>query len=195
MTRPKIRNILVPTDFSSSADAALTRAKALAAATGAEVTLLYVVEPTPADGAYDMRQSYGSRAGEVAPSDIGPEVAAALHSVGRTRLVLRRGDPGEAIVGYARTTDVDLIMIGAHGGKAAFPRRIGSVAMHVLHHAPVPVQLVRGPSRSASGERVSRVPARSSREEVFRGLDGNGRVEFGVLHRSRLEELPHDTAP
>lgn len=190
MTPSKVRNILVPTDFSSSAEAALARAKTLAAATGAEVTLLHVVEPAFADGVHDIRESYAPWAGDATPS----EAAAALHAVGSTegitRLVLLRGDPSETIVGYASTTDVDLIVIGAHGGKAARPRRLGRVAKYVLHHAPVPVQLVRSPSSSAAGARVSHVPVLSSRARVFRGLDGGRRVEFGVSHRSRLEGTP-----
>jgi nucleotide-binding universal stress UspA family protein len=53
------------------------------------------------------------------------------------------GSPGEAIVGYAETNDVDLISIATHGrsglGRAVF----GSVADYILRRSSTPVLLIR----------------------------------------------------
>lgn len=53
------------------------------------------------------------------------------------------GDPDEAIVNYAREHGADLIVMGSHGHTGLRHLLMGSVAEHVLRHAPCPVLIVR----------------------------------------------------
>ena len=54
-----------------------------------------------------------------------------------------RGDPDDAIVEYAREHGADLIVMGSHGHTGLRHLLMGSVAEHVLRHAPCPVLIVR----------------------------------------------------
>jgi nucleotide-binding universal stress UspA family protein len=57
----------------------------------------------------------------------------------RVRTSVRRGIPHTAIIDYATTHDVDLVVMGTHG-RTGFQRfLLGSVAERVLREAPVPV--------------------------------------------------------
>jgi len=48
-------------------------------------------------------------------------------------LVLKEGDPAQQIVEYARTTDVDLIMMPTHGYGRFRAALLGSVTAKVIH--------------------------------------------------------------
>jgi nucleotide-binding universal stress UspA family protein len=70
----------------------------------------------------------------------------------RARTVVETSDhPADNIVAYARTADIDLIVMGTHG-RGAFDRLfLGSVAERVMRMAPCPVLTVRGPEHRAVG--------------------------------------------
>lgn len=53
------------------------------------------------------------------------------------------GDPAPAISEFAASHGCDLILIGTRGHSGLAGTLLGSVAMKVVHHAPVPVLLVR----------------------------------------------------
>lgn len=54
------------------------------------------------------------------------------------------GDPAETIIDYAKTHDVDHIVMGGHGGpQGTLTRLLGSVATTVVSEAPVTVTVVR----------------------------------------------------
>ena len=57
--------------------------------------------------------------------------------------VVIRGNPGDAIVDYAQEHGSDLIVMGSHGYTGLRHLLMGSVAEHVLRHAPCPVLIVR----------------------------------------------------
>jgi nucleotide-binding universal stress UspA family protein len=56
---------------------------------------------------------------------------------------IARGDPGETINGYAGEKTCDAIVMGTRGLGAAMAALLGSTANAVLHHAKVPVTLVK----------------------------------------------------
>ncbi|BDI29912.1 hypothetical protein CCAX7_19630 [Capsulimonas corticalis] len=65
------------------------------------------------------------------------------------RTVAASGHPMEKIVHAAKTTGADLIVIGGCGaGGFKSLLRGGGVADGILHHAPCPVLIVRGPQRA-----------------------------------------------
>lgn len=53
------------------------------------------------------------------------------------------GDPREAIVDTAREEGVDLVVVGSHGRSGISKLLMGSVASHVVTHAPCSVLVVK----------------------------------------------------
>lgn len=53
------------------------------------------------------------------------------------------GDPAPAITEFAASHGCDLILIGTRGHSGLTGTLLGSVTMKVVHHAPVPVLVVR----------------------------------------------------
>jgi nucleotide-binding universal stress UspA family protein len=53
------------------------------------------------------------------------------------------GNPGEALITAAQQRSADLIVVGSHGRHGLQRLFLGSVAEHVVRHAPIPVLVVR----------------------------------------------------
>lgn len=53
------------------------------------------------------------------------------------------GDPRETLLDRARATGVDLIVVGSHGRSGITKLIMGSVASHIVTHAPCNVLVVR----------------------------------------------------
>lgn len=157
----RLKNIVVPTDFSGSSEEALCYAGALAEWYKAKVILLHVMEsdtmkPLRAvDGGMDLikklkadRQGYLK--GLVKLDDLaGVEV--------EPRIV--EGVPAFEIIEAARDSVADLIIMGTHGLTG--PQRVffGSVAERVVRMSPLPVLTVRRPEHgfvecSIGGKRI-----------------------------------------
>jgi|KBSSwiStaDraftv2_1062776.scaffolds.fasta_scaffold48265_1 nucleotide-binding universal stress UspA family protein len=117
----RIHRILVPTDFGPASDAALAQARQLAAALGASLHLVHVLEDA-------------QRADALAAS-----LEAAL---GHETAVLN-GPTAPTIVEYATDRAFDLIVMGTHGRTGVAHLLLGSVAEQVVRTAPCPVLTVR----------------------------------------------------
>jgi nucleotide-binding universal stress UspA family protein len=67
-----------------------------------------------------------------------------LHRAGfSTSVKVLPGDPREALVETARTEKADLLIVGSHG-RTGLPKLVlGSVASHVVAHAPCDVLVVK----------------------------------------------------
>jgi nucleotide-binding universal stress UspA family protein len=144
-----IHRILVPTDFGAAAHAAVSYARELARATGAEVHLLHVVDDiatrfmefpyarfTETQAAVEMsaQAQLDELARGVDPAGPPPHVA-----------VLTSSAPANAIVGYAADEHIDLIVMGTHGRAPVVRMFLGAVADRVIRTAPCPVLTVREP--------------------------------------------------
>jgi nucleotide-binding universal stress UspA family protein len=146
------RHILVPHDFSATAEAALSYATALALKLGARITVLNVYE-LPSYG-------YGEALGFTAEilSDIqraseeGVKIAAdRARSAGvEVNDAVRQGPAWSEIDAAANELGVDLIVMGTHGRKGLSRAFLGSVAEKVVRTAPCPVLAVRGGNESAA---------------------------------------------
>ena len=155
---PKVTRILVPTDFSETADAALAYAKELAAKLDASLHVLHVMSDPYAAAMY-VPEVYAP------PS---PEAQARALEKTRERLRARLDEEEEArfhgacaivtgltakqIVTYAVEHGVDLIVMGTHGRRGVTHLLLGSVAEHVVRTAPCPVLTVRAPKSTATVE-------------------------------------------
>jgi universal stress protein A len=143
----KIRQILVPTDFSAAAGRALRYAAPLAKRFGAAMVLLHVVPPLT----YEADYGYGPVLRRVPNAEKILCATRHLQSTARpTRTLCRRptclvrtGNAAEEIVRAARDLKTDLIVMG-EGSMAGHEREGGkTIAEKTLHDAPCPVLIVR----------------------------------------------------
>lgn len=139
----KIRNILVPTDLSDACDKALDYAVQLAGVFDARVHLLHVIEmPVVADPLPgSMMWPYPSAA-------ILDEARHFLEDLRsricvKSKIVVERGVPSEAILDYAREHGIDLIVMATHGRRGFTRMLVGSTTETVLRRACCPVVSIR----------------------------------------------------
>lgn len=125
MATSPVRNILVATDFSDSAEAALVLAIRYAGVAGAGLHVLHVF----ASGEIDVTQLLADAVAKAAP-DVPVTVAAT------------GGDPAQEILRYAAQHPIDLIVLGTHGRTGVSRLLLGSVAERVLRAARCPVLVV-----------------------------------------------------
>jgi nucleotide-binding universal stress UspA family protein len=135
--------ILVPTDGSPGSDRVVTHAVALAAAHGATIHGVYVVDTasyaglsmdTSWEGVGRVLREEGETALEslrgAAEGDVAVETA------------LLDGSPAREIVDYAEGADCDLVVMGTHGRGGIDRLLLGSVAERVVRTTTVPVLTV-----------------------------------------------------
>lgn len=150
-----IRNILLAVDFSSCSRAALKAGLELAAAVGASVELLHVVElphhlspelpvlAEPKTGRELALREF-ARSEAAKKLDIWLDEARERGVTATSRLEV--GQPKAAIVAHSRRDEVDLLVMGTHG-RTGLPHLVaGSVAEHVVRHAACSVLTVREPT-------------------------------------------------
>jgi nucleotide-binding universal stress UspA family protein len=146
----RIKNVLVATDFSEPSAVALDYGRELARTSGAKLHVLHVVDdlrwryatdmaPTPLVGIQEeVEASAASRLETLLTDEDRSQLRA--HAVALTAIA-----PSEAIVQYAKTEGVDVIVIGTHGRNGLAHLFMGSVAERVVRLAPCPVLTVRHP--------------------------------------------------
>ena len=146
--------ILVPTDGSDSAKAAIREAIALAAAFDAEVLLMRVVPLEHEADVTALSASGLSPMRSEAQSEMEAHFQEALAGFeGRgiePQFEIALGDPASTIVEKAGAWPADLVVMGSHGRSALGRLMLGSVSDAVVHKAPCSVLVSRGP---AIGER------------------------------------------
>ena len=147
------KTILVPHDFSSSANHAAALARDEAKLHGARLVLLHVVELphqiTPetaivpdATGAPISVRDYAVAGAEEHLADL----VARLGKDGvATSSVVKVGVAVDEILRYADAEHVDLIVVGTHGRTGLSRLMLGSVAERVVRGAKPPVLTVRHP--------------------------------------------------
>ena len=160
-----VARILVPTDFSETADAALEYAKVLAGQLGASLHLLHVFSNPYNVAAYApevyapmppaMRERALEDAGECLLTRLNSDEAERFRG---TRAVVT-GLTAPQIVMYANEQAIDLIVMGTHGRRGVAHLLLGSVAEHVVRIAGCPVLTVRDPGtqQRGHGEPVTRI--------------------------------------
>jgi nucleotide-binding universal stress UspA family protein len=144
----KLAKILVPTDMSEFSEHALKYGCEFARRFQAELHLLNVVQDVvamvpepgmafPAPGEYmrELQQASEESLNRL-PDPQWVEGVTVIREV-------RVGTPFVEIVRYARTGDIDLIVIGTHGRSGLAHVLLGSTAERVVRKAPCPVLSVR----------------------------------------------------
>jgi nucleotide-binding universal stress UspA family protein len=135
------KTIVVASDGSESADAAVAKATELARASSGRLVLVHVVEHTMGKAA-----GYAARADEPDLKAHVEKQVADLTSQGVkaelqiTDIVL--GGPAKTIADVAKQVSADLIVAGTRGHGALFGLIGGSVSQRLLHVSPCPVLIV-----------------------------------------------------
>jgi nucleotide-binding universal stress UspA family protein len=153
---PRIRNILVPTDFSEPAGAAWRYAQGLAGRFKCRVHLLHVVSPP------FLYDAWGTDAAALNMA----ELIARFEDAARRQLARLAGRAGrgatrvvtstttgltvEQILDYIAAHHIDLVVIGTHGRGMVGHLLLGSVAERVVQRSSVPVVTVHGRAQRAS---------------------------------------------
>jgi nucleotide-binding universal stress UspA family protein len=143
-------SVMVGTDGSTTAAAAVGEAIALASKVDARLLIVSAYEPISELRLREERQS--------APSDaqwmVNPreDVLAVLEQardqaldggVSRVDTFARQGDAADAIIDIAEEQGCDLIVVGNKGMTGAKRFLLGSVPNKISHHAPCSVLIVR----------------------------------------------------
>jgi nucleotide-binding universal stress UspA family protein len=135
--------ILVPTDGSEVSERAAREAFDLAAAVGATVRILFVIDESPSSFLLTTDtmsqvlaelQEEGERATDAA-ADLAPDGVEVETTIVRGMRIY------STIVEYAETHDVDLVVMGTHG-RHGVENLLGSTTQRVLTHTEIPVLVV-----------------------------------------------------
>ncbi|OSP10927.1 universal stress protein UspA [Halorubrum ezzemoulense DSM 17463] len=143
--------ILVPTDGSDVAEAAVDHALDLAEKYDAEVHALYVVDIDSVNISLGTEQVDRIRQGRFDEMDELKEQAEAATGVVADRGAERDvdvvehvagGRPHKVIADYAENHDIDIIVMGSHGRAGVRRALLGSVTERTLRSTHVPVLVV-----------------------------------------------------
>ena len=140
--------ILVATDFGETSDAALVYGRNLARTFGARLHVVHVAEDVRATAGQELYagdlHELQAEVVETATTRLRSSLTADdLTVLGATPAVRVSSNPANAIIEYAKEVHVDIIIVGTHGRGPISHLLMGSVAEHVVRHAPCPVLVVR----------------------------------------------------
>jgi nucleotide-binding universal stress UspA family protein len=143
----KLKRILVPTDFSESANHALLYGMSFAREYRGELLLLHVVETLSVGYASDlfpvpMAEVFQEIAG-YARSELEKLAATARERGVAVRETITQGKPAAEIIRVACEEEVDMIVLGTHGRGLIDHALFGSTTERVVRKAPCPVLTCR----------------------------------------------------
>lgn len=139
-------HILAATDLSPLSLDAVQRARQLASAGGAELSVIHALG---SDLTSPLRDLLGDDIGEQAEraaSAVRETLGDALAPTSSGRsvdLVVEAGQPGTVVPAYARGAEADLVVLGARGAGTLHRMLFGSTASHLLRQCDVPVLVVK----------------------------------------------------
>ncbi|MBI5506644.1 MAG: universal stress protein [Deltaproteobacteria bacterium] len=134
-----VETILVPTDFSAEADAAIPVAFRMARSHGARVVLAHVIEgfaiPNPLYPHYSVTLSpqEHARIEDEVRRALGDRVPAEYRKEVPWETLLASGQPASELARLAEEVRASLIVISSHGRTGLRRLALGSVAERVLH--------------------------------------------------------------
>lgn len=143
-----MKRIVIATDGSDGAWAAVEEGVELAAEVGAEVTFVTVrprISALLGDQLYQHRlteQLAQARAALEPAEDEARRMGVDYESD------ILEGDPVACIAQAARGWGADLVVVGSRGYGAVASAMIGSVSRGLLNRSPVPLMIVRTPARA-----------------------------------------------
>ena len=159
---PEIQKILYPTDLSANARHAFGYAASLAQRYGAKITVFHVVEELSQNTSLLLNSMLGeTRWQEIKDRSRGEFEELIRENLERfcqdmrqafagcdftvEDIVIRQGQPTEAIAAQIQTGAYDLVVMGTHGQGGIADAMMGSTARRVTRKSAVPVLVVRLP--------------------------------------------------
>jgi len=146
----EFRTLMVALDGSEFAEGALEPARDLARRSGAGIHLVSVHEhgpgwasdlwPTPEMDRW--REEYVAKVAALLAGETGTQLSTSLPG----------GDVAEALLSQAAAHHVDLLVLSTHGRGRISRSWLGNVAATVIHHATMPVLVVRPEEGAEEGE-------------------------------------------
>ena len=146
--------ILIGVDDSAHSRAAVDFVRQMVWPQGTTIQVLTVVQPVIATyaEAYVPAPSYVGAFNQESlrhhqETAAGAERELQREGLGTSAKVLN-GDPRTELVEAARSERADLLVVGSHGRTGVAKLLMGSVAAHVVAHAPCSVMVVKRPDRA-----------------------------------------------
>jgi nucleotide-binding universal stress UspA family protein len=157
-----MKNFLIPTDFSSTADHAVQLAMELAQNTKATIHLLHTVEynyagPMAIDGtfiAHDHERSAIDRMLKKADDKLTEYIQSLPLDGLSIQKKLGLGKPDEVVIQHIAELDIDLVVMGSHGASGLVELFIGSNAGKVIRNATCPVITVKQATNLADIKKI-----------------------------------------
>jgi nucleotide-binding universal stress UspA family protein len=182
-----IRNILVPVDFSPPSRLAVNYGVSLARRLRAKLTLMHVVESTPAAEAFSkVTVTVEKQHREQAVRMLSALVVSEDQDDLDLRIVIRVGDIKDEIAAVIREERADILVMGTHG-RGLFGRWIiGSITESILRKTSIPVLTVCRATRPLELNRI--LFATDLSQSAKQGFDfalelaGRLRSEMVILH-------------
>jgi nucleotide-binding universal stress UspA family protein len=139
------KRVLVPLDGSEASESILPQVISVAKPSNAIVVLFQAHESLEPHVREVMGEDIAQKLDTVTREDTQAyldKIAGDLAAQGiRSETFLAKGKPAEAIIQYATTHAIDLIIMATHGRSGISRWAFGSVAEKVLRQSPVPVLL------------------------------------------------------
>ena len=147
-----IKQVLVPTDFSEPSEVAVRYGKALADQFQSKLHLIHVLDEnalvypwTSPEGSTLTLSSARAELEHAAQDRLNTVLTPEEREKYAAQIITLIGSPFLEIVNYAKTQNIDLIVMGTHGRGPIAHMLMGSVAEKVVRKAPCPVLTVRHP--------------------------------------------------
>jgi nucleotide-binding universal stress UspA family protein len=156
-THLRIRNVLVPIDFSSHSFEALQFAAPWLRSFGANLHLVYVSAPeVPVAGLAAMPIVFSETESNVRlHAEMTRAASKSIPTLQPSKIHLLQGQPYNEICQLARDLKIDLIVMATRGQTGLKHLLLGSTAERVVRYSPCPVLVVRSRGRSTGkGQRT-----------------------------------------
>lgn len=138
------QHILCAVDLNDDSLPVVVRAAELAKLYHAQLSLLHVVEYIPIDLANELVLPQQQEIEQQLVQQATTHLSSLTKQIDGEKLheVVVQGSTKSEIIEFAKTHEIDLIVLGRHG-RHGISRLLGSVANSVLHHAACDVLAVR----------------------------------------------------
>lgn len=149
----KIKNILLPTDFSKTSLTASDYAVELADEYKATLHVLNILEKTPPILAIRSLDLSREKIIESIDADAKSHLSETVKKIRKIKdveiiPVIRKGIDYEEIIKYSKEKKIDLIVIATHGRTGLLHTLLGSVAEKVIRYSKIPVLVTTPRSKS-----------------------------------------------
>ena len=156
-------NVIVGVDSSTFSDAAIRHVSEAAWPKGTSFLVISAVAPVfiaPGEALAPQAIANYVEQQEQFYKRVAEEAAARLRGAGLVaRGIMKRGDPRIVLEETARSEQADLVVVGTHGRSGIKKLFLGSVADHVVTHAPCPVLVVKTPAWRKEATEAERAAA------------------------------------